>query len=148
MATCSDVMTREPVYCVPADPVAHAADLMRSHDVGSLPVIESGDSRKLVGIVTDRDLVVKVVAATRPVHDATVRDAMTADPVSCRADDDLDRAVSIMAERRVRRMPVVDADGRLVGIIAQADIASPVQQDARTVELVDAIYEPGAGSNA
>ena len=65
MATCGDVMTREPVYCVPADSVAHAAELMRTHDVGSLPVVESGDSRTLVGIVTDRDLVVKVVAGTR-----------------------------------------------------------------------------------
>ncbi|HET7216969.1 MAG TPA: CBS domain-containing protein, partial [Vicinamibacterales bacterium] len=116
MATCGDVMTREPVYCVPSDTAAHAADLMRAHDIGSLPVVDSGESGRLVGIVTDRDLVVKVVAGTRAVNEATVRDAMTPDPWRCHPEDTVDRAAAVMAERQVRRLPIVDAEGRLVGI--------------------------------
>jgi CBS domain-containing protein len=125
-------MTREPVYCEPNDSVSLAAELMRKHDVGSLPVVESAESRTLVGIVTDRDVVVKIVAGTRAAATATVRDAMTAKPWSCREDEDVRQAVAAMADHRVRRMPVVDADGRLVGIIAQADVATRVQRDQQT----------------
>jgi CBS domain-containing protein len=142
MPTCSGVMTREPVYCQPEDPVVTAAELMRTHNVGSLPVVEPGGSRKLVGIVTDRDVVVKVVAGNRAVDTATVRDAMTPDPATCRDDDDVTRALSLMAAKQVRRMPVVDGEGRLVGIIAQADIATRMQRDQQTGELVEAISEP------
>jgi len=136
-------MTREPVYCEPTDSVTLAAELMRKHDIGSLPVVESAESRTLVGIVTDRDVVVKVVAGNRAAATATVRDAMTAKPWSCREDEDVSQAVAAMADHRVRRMPVVDAGGRLVGIIAQADVATRVQRDRQTGELVEVISEPG-----
>jgi CBS domain-containing protein len=133
-------MTREPVYCQPDDSVSVAADLMRTHDVGALPVVEAGG--RLVGIVTDRDLVVKVIAGDQPVDRATVRAAMSTDPATSREDDDVSDALSLMAERQVRRVPVVGADGRLVGIIAQADVATRLQQDRKTGELVEAISEP------
>ena len=142
MPKCREVMTREPVSCEPGDAVTRAAELMKQHDVGSLPVVEPGTTRRLVGIVTDRDLVTKVVAGHRAVAEATVQDAMTPNPTSCMEDDDLDRAVELMAERQVRRMPVVDADGRLSGIIAQADVATRVNADSRTGALVEAISEP------
>jgi len=144
MQICKDVMTRELVYCEPGDPVTRAAELMRAHDIGSLPVVESRASGRLIGIVTDRDLVVKVVAGTRPVDAAMVRDAMTPNPWSCRAEDALDNALSIMAERQVRRLPVVDTEGRLLGIIAQADVATRLKADRQTGELVEAISEPSA----
>jgi CBS domain-containing protein len=144
VAKCSDVMTAEPVCCEPGDSVTKAADMMREHDVGSLPVVESRSTERLVGIVTDRDLVTKVVADNRPVDKATVRDAMTPDPATCREDEDVERAVSLMAERQVRRMPVVDGAGRLRGIIAQADIATRINRDQQTGELVEAISEPPA----
>ncbi len=144
MPTCSEIMTREPICCEPGDPVTRAADLMRQHDIGSLPVVESNLDRRLVGIVTDRDLVVKVVAGDRSVENATVRDAMTANPWSCGADEELDRVVSMMAERQVRRMPIVDQKGNLVGIIAQADVATRANRDQRTGALVEAISEPPA----
>ena len=137
-------MTAKPVCCEPGDSVTHAADMMRQHDVGSLPVIDSRDSCRLVGIVTDRDLVTKVVAGNRPVGGATVKDAMTSSPVTCREQDDLESAVALMAERQVRRMLVVDADGRLTGIIAQADVATRVRRDQTTGELVEAISTPDA----
>jgi CBS domain-containing protein len=143
MARCKDVMTPEPVVCEPGESVAGAARIMKRQDVGSVPVVESQSSKRLVGIVTDRDLVVKVLAGGPSVDRATVRDAMTPNPASCREDDDVEQAMATMKERQVRRMPVVDAGGRLVGIIAQADVATRINRDARTGELVEAISESG-----
>ena len=143
MAKCSDVMTREPVSCEPADPIQRVAEVMKRQDVGAVPIVESKSSRRLVGILTDRDIVVKVLAEGRSVDGSTARDAMTTQVATCREDQDVSAALSLMAERKVRRMPVVDADGRLVGIIAQADIATRVNKDQATGELVEAISEPG-----
>ena len=143
MARCKDVMTPEPVVCEPGESVAGAARIMKQQDVGSVPVVESQSSKRLVGIVTDRDLVVKVLAGGQSVDRATVQDAMTPNPASCREDDDIEQAMATMKERQVRRMPVVDAGGRLVGIIAQADVATRINRDARTGELVEAISESG-----
>jgi CBS domain-containing protein len=142
MPKCHEVMTKDPVCCEPGDPVTRAAEMMRSHDVGSLPVVETIDSRRVIGIVTDRDVVTKVVASNRNVASATVNDAMTKNPAVCREDDDLERAMSLMADHQVRRMPVVDASGRLSGIIAQADVATRGHREERTGELVEAISEP------
>jgi len=136
-------MTREPVCCEPADSIPRIAQLMKSEDVGAVPVVESKTSRKLVGIVTDRDIVVKTVADGKSVEKSTARDAMTNNPVTCREDDDVTQAVARMAERKVRRIPIVDANGTLRGIIAQADIATRVHRDTTTGELVEAISEPG-----
>ncbi len=143
MPKCREIMTPDPVCCEPGDSVAFVAQTMKQEDVGSVPVVASRDSGQLVGIVTDRDLVIKVLAGDRPSGAATVRDAMTAPPLSCRVDDDVDEVVRAMADRQVRRMPVVDADGRLAGIIAQADVATRVHEDRKTGELVEAISEPG-----
>lgn len=144
MAVCRDVMTPEPACCNPSDSIVRAAQLMKTQDVGAVPVVESSSSPRLVGMVTDRDIVVKGVAAGRSVENATVNEVMTADIVTCREDDDVSEAVARMAERKVRRMPVVDASGRLRGIIAQADIATRVHQDKTTGALVEAISASGA----
>ena len=141
MPKCREVMTKDPASCAPTDTVIQAAQLMKQHDVGSVPVVES--DKRLVGIVTDRDLVVKVLAAGRGVEQATVKEAMTPNPASCREDDDLEQAMKLMKERQVRRMPIVDGSGRLSGIIAQADVATRVQKDAKTGDLVEAISESG-----
>lgn len=143
MTKCNEVMTREPVCCEPGDPVPRVADMMRQHDIGSLPVVESRTSKRLVGIVTDRDLVTKLVATNRNVDSATVRDAMTPNPASVRENDDVERAMSLMADRQVRRMPVVDESGKLSGIIAQADVATRIHRDKTTGQLVEAISESG-----
>ena len=144
MPKCSDVMTPDPVSCEPSDPIRSVGRTMKQHDVGAVPVVDSRATKRLVGIVTDRDIVVKVVAEDGPLDKATVSDAMTSNPAACRADDDVEQALALMAERQVRRMPVVDASGRLAGIIAQADIATRVNRDKLTGELVEAISEPGA----
>ena len=143
MARCVDVMTREPVCCEPADSIPRIAQLMKSEDVGAVPVVDSKTSRKLVGIVTDRDVVVKILADGKTVEKSTARDAMTNNPVTCREDDDVSKAVALMAERKVRRIPIVDGSGVLQGIIAQADIATRVHRDETTGELVEAISESG-----
>jgi len=135
-------MTREPACCEPGDTIARAAQLMKTEDVGSLPVVESRASLTLVGIVTDRDVVVKVVADGRAPQTALVRDAMTQNPVTVREEDDVNRALSAMADRKVRRIPVVDESGRLCGIIAQADIATRLHHDKTTGDLVETISEP------
>jgi CBS domain-containing protein len=142
MATCRDVMTREPASCQPTDSLVRVAQIMKSHDVGSVPIVD-GASRKLVGMVTDRDIAIKAVASGRLSETATVRDVMSTDVVTCREDEDIQLAVSRMAERQVRRIPVADNNGVLVGIISQADIATRVQRDKTTGELVEAISEPG-----
>ena len=143
MPKCNEVMTREPVSCEATDSIRRVAEIMKAEDVGSVPVVDSKSSRRLVGIVTDRDIVVKVLAGSAKVESATVRDAMTANPASVREDEDVNRAVALMSERQVRRMPVVDAEGKLAGIIAQADVATRVNKDQQTGELVEAISEPG-----
>jgi CBS domain-containing protein len=143
MPKCSEVMTPSPVFCEPGEPIKGAAKIMKQHDVGAVPVVESGAAMRLVGIVTDRDVVVKVLAEDRDVDRATVRDAMTTNPATCRTDDDVEKALTSMAARQVRRMPVVDESGRLKGIIAQADIATRINRDKETGALVEAISEPG-----
>ena len=141
MAVCRDVMTREPACCQPTDSLVSVAELMKTQDVGAVPVVD-GAGRKLVGMVTDRDIVVKGLAAGRSADQATVRDVMSTDVVTCREDDDVDEAVSRMSSRKIRRVPIVDGSGALQGIIAQADIATRIHRDRITGELVEAISEP------
>jgi CBS domain-containing protein len=141
MAVCGEVMTRELACCQSTDSLVRVAQLMKSEDVGAVPVIDAAE-KKLVGMVTDRDIVVKGLAAGRS-QDATVREVMTTDVVTCREDEDVSAAVSRMADRKVRRIPVVDRNGMLQGIIAQADIATRVHRDKTTGELVEAISAPG-----
>jgi CBS domain-containing protein len=136
-------MTREPACCEPGDSISRVAGIMKREDVGSVPVVESQEDKRLVGIVTDRDLVVKVLADGGDVERSTVRDAMTPNPASCLETDSIDQAVQLMSDRQVRRMPITDNQGRLTGIIAQADVATRVSRDATTGELVEAISEPG-----
>ena len=143
MAKNRDVMTKDPVFCQPGDSLSKVADIMKQEDVGSVPVVESVGSRRLVGIITDRDIVVKAIAEGRSPDAATVEDAMTPNPVSCREEDDVDHALKLMKERQVRRMPIVDSAGHLTGIIAQADVATRVNKDSKTGELVEAISETG-----
>ena len=133
MAKCREVMTKDPASCSASETVTKVAGLMKQHDVGSVPVVESD---RLVGIVTDRDIVLKVVAGGRNPEQAAVKDAMTPNPVSCKEDDDLEYALRLMKERQVRRMPIVDGGGRLTGIIAQADVATRLIRDGAPLRRV------------
>ncbi len=141
---CRDVMTRDPALCIPTDPASMAARLMRDHDVGSIPVTEDRKTKRLVGIVTDRDIAISVVAEERDPSGATVGDIMTPDPLTCRPDDDLVRVIATMESNQVRRIPVVDGERRLVGMISQADIALRGGSPDKTAEVVQEISKRAA----
>lgn len=141
---CQDVMTPSPVCCVPDDAVMDVARMMRAQDIGSIPVVADHDTQRLVGMVTDRDLAVRVIAEGRDPRETAVRDVMSMQPVTCQATDVYQQALQIMGEHQVRRIPVVDHQGRLAGIIAQADVATRLAQPSTTGAVVEAISEPGA----
>lgn len=136
MKKCTEVMTKSPIYCLPNDTVIKAAELMKSKNIGAILVIENEPSRKLVGILTDRDLALKIVAEGRDPKTTKVEAVMTHEVVTCRADDDLQNALDAMAEHQLRRIPVVDSDRKIVGIIAQADVATRLDQPEKTSEMV------------
>jgi CBS domain-containing protein len=141
MKKCNEVMTKNPVCCLPDDSAEKAAELMKSGNIGSIPVIENAQTHKLVGIVTDRDLALKIVSEGRDTKSTKVEAVMTRKVVTCLADDDVQKALDAMAEHQLRRIPVVDNANRVVGIIAQADVATRVDQPEKTAEMVKEISQ-------
>ena len=137
-----EVMTRNPTCVTPETTVRDAARLMKDEDVGIIPVVESHGSRTLVGVVTDRDIAVRIVAEGRTA-DALVKEAMSSDRLStCSPDQAVDRAMDTMASEQVRRIPIVDERGSLVGIVSQADIVRKAN-DRKAEQTVERISEPG-----
>jgi len=141
MNKCSDVMTKDPVCCLPNDTVVRTAELMKRENICPIPVINNEQARKLIGIVTDRDLALKIVAEGRDPKSTEVESVMTRKVVTCRAEDDLQKALDAMAEHQLRRIPVVDHDNKILGIIAQADVATRVDQPDKTAEMVKEISQ-------
>jgi len=144
MKKSSEVMTRDPICCLSTDTASKAAQLMRVVDVGSIPVVEDEQTLKLVGIVTDRDLAMRVVADGRSANLTRVADVMSHEIITCRASDDLQKAVDAMSLHQLRRIPVIDDDHRIVGIISQADIATRVERSEEIAEMVKEISQPTA----
>ena len=142
MKKCDVVMTKNPVCCLPDDMVAKVAQLMKSENIGPIPVIENEETRKLVGIVTDRDLALKIVAEGRDAKSTKVEAVMTRKVVTCRADDDLQIALDKMYEHQLRRITIVDNDNKILGIISQADVATRVDQPEKTAAVVKEISQP------
>ena len=141
MKKCDEVMTKNPVCCLPDDTVLKVAQLMKRENVGSIPVIENAQTKKLVGIVTDRDLALKIVAEGLDSKSTKAEMVMTSKVVTCHTGDDLQKALDAMAEHQLRRIPVVDNDNKVVGIIAQADVATRVNQPEKTAEMVKEISQ-------
>ncbi len=141
MKTCNDVMSKNLVCCLPNDTVKKVAQLMKSKDIGSIPIIESEETKRLVGIVTDRDLALEIVAEGRDPKTTKVQEVMTHSVVTSRVEDDLQYALDAMAKYQLRRIPVVDKNNNLVGIIAQADIATRIDQPEKTAEMVKEISQ-------
>ena len=137
------IMTPTPARCTPDRTARDAAVLMRDHDCGSIPVVENTTSNRLIGTVTDRDLAVRGLAAGKG-PDTLIRELMTPDPVTCVPEDEVEDLRQVMIEQMVRRVPVVDVDGVLVGIVAQADIAREdgAASDREVGRIVEAISEP------
>jgi CBS domain-containing protein len=134
-----DVMTSNPCTIDANESVAYAAKMMREEDVGLAPIVEDD---KLVGMLTDRDIAVRVAAQGRNPDQVKVRDVASKRLVTIDPQQDLDEALRMMAKHQVRRLPVVEGDGRLVGVVAQADIAREGDEE-KTGRLVEEISEPG-----
>ena len=144
MKKCNEVMTKNPVCCLPNDMAAKVAKLMKRENVGSIPVIENEKTRKLVGIVTDRDLTLRIVAKELDSKSTKVEAVMTRKLVTCQAEDDLQKALDAMSEHQLRRIPVVDKDNKILGIIAQADVATRVDRPKKTAAMVKEISRSNA----
>ena len=130
-----DVMTENPRTVTAGSTVAEAARVMRDEDAGIVPIVEG---EKLKGVVTDRDIAIQVVAAGKDPQSTTVETVASKDLVTVDPQQDLDEALRLMAQHQVRRLPVTEEDGKLVGIVAQADVAR-VAGDSTTGELVEQI---------
>jgi CBS domain-containing protein len=144
MVKCGEVMTENPSCCLASDTVDKAAQLMRIENVGPVPVISDHESRQLVGIITDRDLAIKVVADARDAKGTKVSEVMSTGVATCHREDDLEKALTLMEEHQVRRIPVVDEGSRVVGIIAQADVATRVEMPEATATLVEEVSRANA----
>jgi CBS domain-containing protein len=132
-----DVMTSDPCTIDADKSIAYAAKMMRDEDVGVAPIVESD---KLVGMLTDRDIAVRVVAEGKDPERVTVREVASKQVVTVDPQQDLDEALRIMAKHQVRRLPVLEEDGRLVGVVAQADVARE-GDDKETGQLVQEISQ-------
>jgi len=139
---CRDVMTKDLTCCLPKDTVNLAAQSMKAQDIGAMPVIDGHETKKLVGIVTDRDLALKVVAEGLDPRQTRLEEVMTRSLVMFRLQDDVQLALDAMSQRQLRRIPVVDDQGRLVGIIAQADVATRLEEPEATGKVVMQISRP------
>ena len=136
---CRDIMTTSVKTATRDNTLQDVGSMMREGDMGSVPVVEGG---RLVGIVTDRDIVVRSVADGRGPQ-TSVSEAMTTDIVSVRPDDFVFEAIRLMGDKQVRRVPVVDENGNLSGIIAMADIALEMEDER---EIAEALEEISSGS--
>lgn len=138
---CSEIMTKNPEFCLPSDTVIKAAQLMKSEDVGPIPIVADKEGKKLTGIVTDRDLTIKVIAEARDPNTTRLEDVMSDNVVSCKENDDVDRVLKLMEDNQVRRIPVVGQNDQLLGIIAQADVATRLGEPGKTGKVVEQISE-------
>ena len=140
------IMTRNPECCTPGDTAERAAQLMALTDCGCIPVVEDQQSRRLVGMITDRDLAVRVLATGKSAS-TSVREVMTANPQCCSATADVKQVERVMTGSQVRRVPIVDAEGRCIGIVSQADLARAARDgrpitDREVAIVVERISEP------
>jgi len=132
-----EIMTSNPSTVEPNKTVVEAARIMKQEDAGVVPVTENG---RLTGMVTDRDIAIRVVAEGKDPQSTTVREVASTDLVTIDPQQDLDEALRLMAQHQVRRLPVVEEDGRLVGVVAQADVARE-GDDTKTGQVVQEISQ-------
>jgi CBS domain-containing protein len=118
-----EVMTANPVICMSEDSAQKVAALMREHNVGSIPVVVDPQSRTLLGVITDRDIAVKIVADGLDPRKTAIDKHITLNPVTCRDGENLEKCEKAMQEHQVRRILIVDSENKVIGIVAQADLA-------------------------
>src|SRR5215813_2247227 len=139
-----EVMSADPVCCLPTDSAQGVARVMRDHNVGSIPVVMDQNSRRLVGVITDRDLCCSVVADGLDPKGTAIEKFMTLNPVTCREGENVEICERLMQEHQIRRIPIVDADDRVIGIVAQADLAlkDKPERVSKTVAEISKGTEP------
>lgn len=135
-----DIMTADPAFCTPNSPLREVARQMQTHDCGEIPIVDNEEDLKVVGVVTDRDIVMRAVAKGLQ-GDTHVGEIMTRDVVAVQEDAGLEECLNKMEERQVRRIPVLDSQGALCGIVAQADIAMHANKST-TGDVVRDISRP------
>lgn len=140
MTKCSDIMTEDLVVCTPANTLTEVAHMMKTEDIGPVLVVDNEQNRTLVGIVTDRDLVIKAIAEGLDPKTAKVNDVMSKKLVTCYTDDGIEQAMNAMSQFQLRRIPVVEENMKLVGIISQADVAR-MNEPEKTGEVVKEISQ-------
>lgn len=142
----SEIMTKNPRSVSPDTPVSEAAQVMKEEDVGMVPVVErvgGAETRgRLVGVVTDRDIAIRAVAEGRAV-DSPVSEVMSGGVKTCSPDDSVEEAMNMMGREQVRRIPIVDERGSLVGVVAQADLVRMTGKDRQAERTVEQISQPG-----
>ncbi len=143
MMKVQDIMSRNPTCVTPETPLAEAARLMKQEDVGVVPVVESENSKRLVGLITDRDIAIRAVAEGRDGKTTSVGHIMTSEVRSASPGDSVDDVMTLMGREQVRRVPIVDERGSLVGIVAQADIVLEAKDDEQAEKTVERISQPG-----
>ncbi len=141
----ADIMTENPEIVTPDASLADAARKMRDLNVGIIPVVESEQNRRLRGVITDRDIAIRAVAEGLDASTTRVSDVMTTDVETCNKNDSVQNVLQLMEREQVRRVPITDREGRLVGIVAQADVATDLDSDAgsrRVANTLERISEP------
>ncbi len=138
-----EIMTRDPAFVTPEEPVSRAAEIMRELDVGIVPVVDDANGRTLRGVITDRDIAVRHVA-DHHTQDCRVADHMSERVLTAAPDDDVNAVMQRMKEEQVRRIPIVGDDNQLLGIIAQADVAVDIgpSDPNRVEEMLKGISKP------
>lgn len=117
-----EIMAKSPALCLTDTPLGEVARMMVEHDCGAIPVVESRDAPRPVGVITDRDIVVRVIAQGRNPLEATASEGMTNGVATVTPAMSLEECATVMEEHQVRRVPVVDEEGKVIGIVSQADI--------------------------
>ena len=136
---CSEVMTTKLQCCLPTTTVDQVAQMMRVNSIGAVPIVESLETRKLLGVVTDRDLALRVVGQGCDPKLTQVSEVMSRQLITCRVNDSIEAAVEKMEEFRVRRIPIVDESFEIVGIVSASDVAANVREYGTVAQLFRAI---------
>jgi CBS domain-containing protein len=139
------IMTKDPSCCVPSDSAQRAATIMRHEHAGIVPVIDNEQSRRIVGVVTDRDLCMAVVAEGRDARTVPVEQCMTTTVVTASPNDSVERVTELMRENQIRRIPVVNEQGDLLGIVALADVVG--RSEIKTTQTHDTLKKVSAPTN-
>src|SRR5207249_7364728 len=134
-------MTTNPACCTPQNSVEEAAEMMVKDDCGEIPVVESKDNPKPIGVITDRDITCRVVATGKNPKQTRVGEAMSSPPVTVKPETSIEDCCQILEKFQIRRVPVVDESGRCCGMVSQADIAKAAPMK-HTAEVVKQVSEP------